>query len=89
LADDRLSLTFETLSPKDEFEISMISSYGETPNVIEVRHEAGLATKSEMQTTAKPGAFLMVVVLTLFLLAFFFVLYQVAATFGPMLFPGQ
>lgn len=88
LADDRLCLTFETLGPQDEFEISMLSSSGETPNVIEVRHEAGLAKETEMQTTAKPGTFFLIIIVTLFLVGFVLILYQIAAFLGPMFFPS-
>ncbi len=88
LADDRLSLTFETLGPQDEFEIAMLDSFGETPNVIEVRHEAGLARETEMQTTAKPGTFFLLIIVTLFLAGFVLILFQIAAFFGPMLLPS-
>jgi len=85
LADDRLSLTFETLGPQDEFEISMLNTFGETPNVIEVRHEVGLAKEAEMQTTAKPGTFTLLIFLGLSLAGFILILYQIAAFLGPML----
>lgn len=86
LADDRLALTFETLGPHDEFQISMFETDIDTPKVIEVRHEAGLAKEAEMQTTPKPGTFLILVVVTLLLAGFGLILYQIAAFFGPMFF---
>lgn len=89
LADDRLSLTFETLGPQDEFDISMLHTFGETPSVIEVRHEGGLAKETEMQTTVKPGTFTLLVCVAVFLVGFGLILYQLAALFGPMLFPGK
>ena len=87
MARDRISLTFETLGPKEEFDISMLHPHGETPMVIEVRHESGLASEVEMQTTVKPRAFMIFSVGTLFVVGFILMLYQVAAFFGPMLFP--
>lgn len=86
LAEGHLTLTFETLGPHDEFEISMLNIEGETPRIIEVRHEAGLASQVEMQTTPKPSAFLIIGFVTLFLVGFAVILYQIAAFFGPMIF---
>jgi hypothetical protein len=86
LADDHLALTFETLGPNDEFEISMLSIDVETPLIIEVRHEAGLASETKMQTTPKLGTFLIIVLATLILVGFAVILYQIAALFGPMIF---
>ena len=86
LADDRLALTFETLGPHDEFQISMFDTDIDTPSVIEVRHESGLASEAEMQTTPKPGTFLISFLGTLILVGFGVILYQIAAFLGPFIF---
>jgi hypothetical protein len=65
----------------------MLDSFGKTPDVLEVRHEAGLASKTEMQTTPKPGTLMLTFVLYLMLAGFVLTLYQVASFFGPILFP--
>lgn len=88
LPDNRFSLTFETIAPQDEFEVSMLSTDSENPLVIEIRHEAGVAQKMEMQTTAKPGKVLLGVCGILLLVGFVVVLYQIAAFIGPMLIPS-
>lgn len=88
LADDRLSLTFDTLGPNDELEISMLDSFADTPNVLEVRHEAGLANEEKMQTNIQPGRFTIVALSMVFLMGLILIFYQIAAFIGPMLFSG-
>lgn len=86
LPDDRLALTFEALGPQDEFQISMLDTVVKTPIVIEIRHQAGLAKQTEMQTNTKPATYLLVAFAVVALVGFGFILYQVAAFFGPLIF---
>jgi len=85
LDDDRLSLVFETLGPKDEIEISMLDAFVDTPMVVGVRHEAGLAAETKMQTTEKPSALFLYTFLFFSIVGFLFVIYQLLAFLGPML----